>query len=117
MIDLLRIYEIHRQCEFSDKDIKKAFDRQCKPLNVIELISAFKSQELELEDLRAYKALAIELANRKGFDSVAGAIDSIGEERKESQVVYNLLCEVWPRNNKPLSQVISERIEQCTRAE
>jgi len=73
--------------------------------------------ELELEDLRAYKALAIELANRKGFDSVAGAIDSIGEERKDDEVVYNLLCEVWPSNNKPLNQVISERIEQCTRAE
>ena len=90
-------------------------------LQLSELIENHRKEvermELELEDLRAYKALAIELANRKGFDSVAGAIDSIGEERKEEEVVYNLLCEVWPRNNKPLNQVISERIEQCTRAE
>ena len=51
-----------------------------------------------------------EESNRKGFDSVADAIDSIGEERKESEVFYNLLCEIWPKNNKPLNQVILERL-------
>ena len=72
---------------------------------------------LELEDLRAYKALAIELANRKGFDSVACAIDSIGQDKVELEVLYNMISELWPKSKKPLGQVIEERIEQCTQAE
>jgi uncharacterized secreted protein with C-terminal beta-propeller domain len=40
----------------------------------------FKMMNDEIEDLRAFKALALELANRKGFDSVNGALNSINHK-------------------------------------
>ena len=73
--------------------------------------------ELELEDLRAYNALAVELASRQGFDSVAGAFDFISEIRLYNDVIYEILSELWPSNNKPLSQVISDRIDKCSQTE
>lgn len=76
-----------------------------------------ESLNLELDDLRAYKALTIELVNRKGFDSVAAAIDSIEKYRVELKVLYDMALEIWPRTNKPLSHVFTERVEQCTQAE
>lgn len=76
-----------------------------------------ESLNLELDDLRAYKALAVELANRKGFDSVAAALDSIGQDRVEVEVLYDMISELWPKTNKPLSQVFMERVDQCTQAE
>lgn len=75
--ELCRIYALHRRSGFADKDVKRAFERACTPLPVSGLIEELQSALLELNDLRAYKALAIELANRKGFDSVAAALDSI----------------------------------------
>ena len=41
----------------------------------------------ELEDLRAFKLLALELANRKGFDSVAVALDSIDCSQKMKSLI------------------------------
>lgn len=77
MSELLNIYDLHKRCGFADKDVKRAFERGCNPLSVTEIIELLRNRELELDDLSAYKSLSIELANRKGFDSVAAAINSI----------------------------------------
>lgn len=77
MIELLNIYDLHKRCGFSDKDVKRAFERGCNPSSVAEIIELLHNRELELDDLSAYKLLSIELANRKGFDSVVEAINSI----------------------------------------
>lgn len=55
-----------------------------------------ESLNLELDDLRAYKALAIELANRKGFDSVAAALDSI------NYAEWVEVGDALPDKNKPV---------------
>ncbi len=71
----------------------------------------------EIKELRTFRDLSLEAANRAGFDSVVTALDSIGHEQKESIVMYGMLCELWPRNKKPLNQVIGERVGACTQAE
>lgn len=115
--ELCRIYSINRRAGFSDKDMKRSFERACTPSSVSELIEELQSSILELSDLRAYKLLSIELANRKGFDSVAAALDSIGRDRVEVEVLYDMISELWPKTNKPLRQVFMERVEQCTQSE
>lgn len=53
MSELAEIYEIHKACEFRDKDIKKAYERRCTPANVRELfmiIEALKSENKRLSD-------------------------------------------------------------------
>ena len=50
----------------------------------------FKMMNDELEDLRAFKGLALELANRKGFDSVSAALNSISYVRHWIDVNHDL---------------------------
>lgn len=116
MNNLIRLYALNRQLGFADRDIKRAFERSCIPSNVCEIIEMLQKQQVEIEDLKAYKSLSIELANRKGFDSVAQALDFIDVNYPpvEAAIVYNMLCDLWPKNNKPLDLVIREKLDECT---
>lgn len=37
MHELIETHKLHKQCDFKDKDIAKAFERRCTPQNVKEL--------------------------------------------------------------------------------
>lgn len=53
MQDLKEIYDIHKSCNFKDKDIAKAFERRCTPQNVRELfrlVEALRSENDRLQD-------------------------------------------------------------------
>lgn len=69
----------------------------------------------EIEDLRAFKMLATEMANRKGFDSVNNAINSIKPCECgciiENEVLRKLLSARWASKDRPMCMVIDELIE------
>jgi len=53
MSELKEIYELHKSCQFKDKDIAKAFERRCTPQNVKELfrvIEAVMAENSRLHD-------------------------------------------------------------------
>lgn len=41
MGSLLKIFMLHKQCGYKDKDVKSSFERACTPENVAELIEEF----------------------------------------------------------------------------
>lgn len=40
-MELEKLYRLHQECGFKDKDIKAAFERACTPENVIKLINYY----------------------------------------------------------------------------
>lgn len=119
--DLCKIYALHRRSGFSDKDVKRCFERACTPASVSEALEELQGVLIELEDLRAYKSLAIELANRKGFDSVAAAIDSIdlsagvGDDYGKAHKCYGDEVKVvsWDADEAGCIPVISSKGRYC----
>ena len=41
MNEMVKVYELSRECDFTDKDIKRSFERLCTPSNVSELIEGY----------------------------------------------------------------------------
>ena len=74
-----------------------------------------ESLQDKIEDLQAYKMLSIELANRKGFDSVHEAINSIKPCECvcmiENEVLYTLLSARWSSRDRPMMIVVQEMVD------
>ena len=86
-----------------------------------ELADLLNNHRLEIEklqdkikDLQAYKDLSIYLANKKGFDSVNDAINSVKPCEcgcmVENEVLLGLLSSRWSNRDRPMGMVIGELI-------
>jgi uncharacterized protein (UPF0335 family) len=53
MTELMEAWQLHKQCEFKDKDIKRWFTQQITSANVVNLLHKIDRLEAENAELKA----------------------------------------------------------------